>query len=121
MFYHRKKQKYIGRGVPPHPNSIGKRPIYFRFFLLKASLNLKEERDPKTRLLNQLKLRPFHVLGYCVHHVTTKQAGALATSIITVPTVCCNIDLVQLYSLLPRKYRPQHNWLSKYGDEIYKL
>ena len=37
MFYHWKKRKYIGQGVPP-PLSIGKRPIYFHFFLLKASL-----------------------------------------------------------------------------------
>ena len=37
-FSSRKNRKYIGRGVPPPP-SIGKRPIYFRVFLLKASLN----------------------------------------------------------------------------------
>ena len=34
-----KNRKYIGQGVLSPPPSIGKRPIYFRFFLSKASLS----------------------------------------------------------------------------------
>ena len=39
FFLQEKNGNILVGGYPPSP-SIGKRPIYFRFFLLKASLNV---------------------------------------------------------------------------------